>query len=121
MKTKFAVGLLVAIVLVLGISAAAMAAGPGPNYSDGVAGYAGQGAGLSDTYVDADGNGICDNFEVRVPAQDGRGAPAGIGYGTPGANFVDADGDGVCDNCLNGGTQPQDGTGLQVRQGGRWQ
>lgn len=38
-------------------------------------------------FVDADGDGICDN----------RGT-----YPWCGGNFIDADGDGVCDNCLSG-------------------
>jgi hypothetical protein len=84
-----------------------VAAGPGPAYGNrDTAGYAGRDAVVSESFVDADGNGICDNYEVRVSLQDGTG--------TPGANFVDADGDGVCDNCLNDGTHPQDGTGLQM-------
>ena len=43
-------------------------------------GYCGNGAG----YVDADGDGVCDN--------------RGSGYCGNGAGYVDADGDGVCDN-----------------------
>ena len=35
------------------------------------------------------------------------------------ANFVDTDGDGVCDNCSGTGTPAQDGTGQQMRRGGR--
>jgi hypothetical protein len=121
MKRRFAIGLLVALVLVVGISAMAMAAGPGPAYGNGgAAGYAGQGALISESFVDADGDGVCDNYVDRVPLQDGTGNQWGAGTGTPGANFVDANGDGLCDNCLNGGTQPQDGTGMQMRQGGRW-
>lgn len=37
------------------------------------------------SYVDADGDGVCDN----------RGTACGV-------NFVDADGDGVCDNYASG-------------------
>ena len=51
-------------------------------------------------FVDADGDGICDN--------------RGTGFGGNGAGYVDADGDGVCDNL---GTRPQDGTGRQNRGG----
>ena len=71
-------------------------------------------------YVDADGDGVCDNYATRAGSGYGRGngvpgsnyvdedgdgvcdnAGSGYGRGTgiPGANFVDADGDGVCDNC----------------------
>jgi hypothetical protein len=63
---------------------------------------------------------IISTIEVQVPMQDGTGSRWDAGARTPGANFVDADGDGVCDNCLNGGTHPQDGTGLQMGRGGRW-
>ncbi len=40
--------------------------------------------GVSCSFVDADGNGICDNYGTY-----------GCGMG---AGYVDADGDGVCDN-----------------------
>lgn len=40
--------------------------------------------GVSYTFVDADGDGICDNYGTY-----------GCGMG---AGFVDADGDGICDN-----------------------
>ena len=43
------------------------------------------GTGAGQNFVDADGDGICDNY--------GTGAGRGNGAG-----FVDADGDGVCDN-----------------------
>lgn len=36
------------------------------------------------TFVDKDGNGICDNYEAG-------------GKNAKGANFVDANGDGICD------------------------
>jgi hypothetical protein len=35
--------------------------------------HAGQGALVNESFVDADGNGICDNYEVRVSLQDGTG------------------------------------------------
>ncbi len=47
--------------------------------------------GMGQNWVDADGDGACDNY------QNG-----GLGQGQ-GQNWVDADGDGVCDNCQNGG------------------
>ena len=59
----------------------------------------GRGLGLRNgtgaNFVDADGNGVCDNAGTGV----GRANRAGKGLrnGT-GANFVDADGNGVCDN-----------------------
>lgn len=49
-------------------------------------------------YVDADGDGVCDNY----------------GIGGCGAGYVDADGDGICDNFNTG--NPQNGNGFQ---GGR--
>ena len=51
------------------------------------------------SFVDADGDGVCDN------------------YGTN-RNFVDADGDGVCDNCPNGGIALRNGTGMRYGRGG---
>lgn len=52
-------------------------------------------------FVDADGDGVCDN--------------CGQGMGNPNAprlNFVDADGDGICDNMgANGGQGRQMGRG----------
>ena len=58
-------------------------------------------------YVDADGDGICDNIGSRCVYVDANGdglcdncggARHGHWAGCGGA-FVDADGDGVCDNC----------------------
>lgn len=53
-------------------------------------------------YVDADGNGICDNYASNC---NGYGKHSGCGK-----EYVDADGDGICDNMkyavtynLNGG------------------
>ena len=44
-------------------------------------------AALCEGFVDADADGVCDNFGTHI----GRGNGTGQG-------FVDADGDGVCDN-----------------------
>jgi len=46
--------------------------------------YAINGCGMGVGYVDADGDGICDNYQTY-------GCGMGLGY-------VDADGDGICDN-----------------------
>lgn len=132
MKRRFALGTLMALVFVLGVTVAAMAAGPGPNGAG--TGNAGQGAAIHGTFVDENGDGVCDTYLDRTPAQDGTGnrwggqsaaGQQGIGrqavrggQGAAGANFVDADGDGVCDNCLNGGVPALDGTGSQMRRGG---
>lgn len=93
MKKMRIVALSAAVVLTLGITTA-FAAG-GRNYvdanGDGVCDNYGTGRGAY--YVDADGDGVCDN----------RGANC---------LYVDADGDGVCDNY---------GTGLGGgHHGGRW-
>ena len=58
-------------------------------------------------YVDADGDGICDN------------------RGTGGGNYVDADGDGICDNRGTGGGNyvDADGDGICDNRGaggGAW-
>jgi hypothetical protein len=47
-------------------------------------------------FVDADGDGVCDNYATRP------GSGTGNGRGRQGAGFVDADGDGVCDNAVSG-------------------
>lgn len=47
-------------------------------------------------FVDADGDGVCDNIGTQSKSQ--------------GVNFVDADGDGVCDNegtCTSNGERKQ--------------
>lgn len=112
MKRVILVGLALVAILAISVSlAAAQGAddgavppgGYGPNYvdadGDGVcdncgSGYYGRMNGNGGAnFVDADGDGVCDN--------------CGSGYygrmnGNRGANFVDADGDGVCDNCGTG-------------------
>ena len=62
---------------------------------------AGNGYGRSRNFVDADGDGVCDNYgtgrgQYFVDA-DGDGVCDNYGTGR-GQYFVDADGDGVCDN-----------------------
>ena len=74
---KRLITLFLAVLMVAGLATTAMARG---------------GGGWGRNYVDADGNGVCDNY--------------GTGCGR---NYVDADGDGVCDNY---------GTGCH--RGGRW-
>ena len=69
---------------------------------------------VSQTFVDEDGDGVCDTCG-NVP---GTGAGNQNGNGASGDNFVDLDGDGICDDC-----QPlaaADGSGNQYgRQGGQ--
>ncbi len=90
----------VAIVLVFGTASA----------------YASFTGGQGACYVDADGDGVCDNYG------SGAGCTQSGGCGGQGACYVDADGDGVCDNCGSGagcaqsggcGGRPQDGTGMK--------
>ena len=98
MKKIIAGILAAALVLSVGI-VSAFAAGPdtGRNFvdadGDGVCDNCGTGMGRGAGgqglgFVDADGDGICDNY----------GTGAGRGAGGQGRGFVDADGDGICDN-----------------------
>ena len=55
-------------------------------------------------FVDADGDGICDNTGLPVGVRPGAGMGQGQGVGFVDAdgdgindNFIDADGDGICD------------------------
>lgn len=63
--------------------------------------------GVSCSFVDADGDGICDNYAAQLCGTgagfvDADGDGICDNYGTygcgMGAGYVDADGDGVCDN-----------------------
>ena len=78
-------------------------------------------------YVDADGDGICDNADSRCAYVDvdGDGICDNCGarhghWADCGGAFVDADGDGVCDNCgyypwcggVNGSFVDADGDGV---------
>ena len=74
------------------------------------------GNGRGRNYVDANGDGVCDNYgtgrgQYFVDA-DGDGVCDNCGTGC-GQYFVDADGDGVCDNCTQQGLCPRDGSGRQ--------
>jgi hypothetical protein len=61
------------------------------------------GDGVNDRFVDADGDGVCDNVGQGLPgagtdAPHGQGAGMmGRGHGMHGANFVDENGNGICD------------------------
>jgi hypothetical protein len=88
------------------------------------------GAGQCANFVDANGDGVCDNLGQNVPPRDGTGSQYGtgsqnngqygagqgqaaVGTGVGGnGSFVDADNDGVCDN-LGQNVPPRDGTGSQ--------
>lgn len=90
MKKVFLGILSTAIVLSM-CSAAAFAAGPG----------------CGRHFVDAGGDGVCDNAGNRCAYADADGDGfcdvCGAEHGTcligAGAAFADADGDGICDNC----------------------
>ena len=74
-------------------------------------------------YLDADGNGVCDNCGAAAGSctgyvdADGDGVCDYRGANGSGRGFVDADGDGICDNCTGSGIPLRDGTGR--RAGGR--
>lgn len=90
MKKAFAGVLAIAIVVSM-CATAAFAAGPG----------------CGRHFVDADGDGVCDNAGSRCAYADADGDGVcdicGEAHAQPGGgNFVDADGDGVCDNCQSG-------------------
>jgi hypothetical protein len=120
MTRKLSISFVMAILLVMAISVAAMAAGPGPKNPDAGTGI---GDGIHGAFVDANSDGVCDSFVDRVPAQDGTGKQWGVRgargqqHNATGQNFVDADGDGDCDNCVNGGVPAHEGTGRMMRQG----
>ena len=80
---KVLIGTLTVVLVLTAITAGAFAAGHG------------QGS----RFVDADGNGICDNYTAYCK---------GTGYGT---GYVDADNDGVCDNYASGGQGTGCGSG----------
>ncbi len=71
-------------------------------------------------FVDADGDGICDNYATgSYGGGYGAGNGAGAGVGCPG--YVDGNGDGVCDNYAQGicyGTHHGNGAG--AGNGGGW-
>lgn len=110
MKKAF-VGILAATAAVIIGTTSAFAAAQGTGYrrnfvdadGDGICDNAGRGeAGCGRYFVDADGDGICDN--------------AGRGGAGCGRYFIDADGDGVCDNYGNAGQGRGRGNGFR---GGR--
>ena len=76
----------------------------------------GQGGAGGVQYVDANGDGVCDNIGERPGFVDADGDGicdnnCGRGSGCGGMEFVDEDGDGVCDNIgING--RDSDGDGI---------
>ena len=61
------------------------------------------GLGGQSRYVDANGDGVCDNRTVNWVDANGDGICDNRGTNGQGAGYVDADGDGVCDNRAAGG------------------
>ena len=90
---KALLGILAAVAALSVVTTAAFAAGPGGGRC----------------FVDADGDGICDNAGTRCVYADADGdgvcdicgAYHRCGVAGAGGNFVDADGDGVCDNAAS--------------------
>lgn len=93
-------GILTAVLAVSLCAATAFAAGPrcgryfvdadGDGICDNCGARHGHWAGCGGAFVDADGDGVCDNCG-SYPWCGGAGG-----------NFVDADGDGICDNFQSG-------------------
>ena len=110
MIRKLMVPLFAAMMLVMLMSAAALAADV-PSVSP-------NGAGQASYFVDADGDGVCDNTGLYLGQQSGAGSQIGAtGQGGNGS-CLDADGDGVCD-ALHPQLRPADGTGRQNGAGAR--
>lgn len=125
-----------ALVVALALPTAALAA-PGGGFGQLFASCQGQGLGMAimrsqatvdqacgRAFVDADGDGVCDNFGNGRCAgyvdADGDGVcdnyAAGNGCGRV---FVDENGDGVCDNGGRGGCGAGAGQGAGSGYGGR--
>lgn len=77
-------------------------------------------------YVDADGNGICDNCNAvhqgcNYVDENGDGICDNYAAGGRGRYCIDADGDGICDNYLTGnGCGRGRGRGYGCGRGGRF-
>ena len=126
MLRKWIVSSTVAGMLIVGVAGAALAA-------DTTAAVPPYGTGQCTQFVDANGDGVCDNAQqnggvgggLRQGAQGGQAGQAGTGLGVNrSASFVDANGDGQCDlfQDANGDgvndSAPRDGTGNQQQRGG---
>ena len=113
---KLAGPVVIALVLTVVLTSSVMAAGKPP--------AAPYGSSQCTTWVDENGDGVCDTAGPLAP-QDGTGnqygssnsssqsGGSGTGQNTP-PPFAGTDGDGECDN-----VPPQDGTGNQVQRGRR--
>lgn len=81
---KTLMGILIGLVILAVGVTSAFAAGPGGRHHGG--NYAGTGTGTGVCqYVDANGDGICDNCNAA--------------HTSCGRYYTDANGDGICDNC----------------------
>lgn len=70
-------------------------------------------------YIDANGDGVCDNRTVNWVDANGDGICDNRGTNGQGAGYVDADGDGVCDNrAAGGGMMRGQGRGMGRGAGG---
>jgi len=132
MTRKLIVALSVAALLVFTLAVTAMAADPAPVYGAGPNANAmhsfvdEDGDGLCDNFSDADGDGICDNApQARLNQKlDGTGGPGmGQALGTPRGLGRDDAGRGQGFGHFAKQQAPRDGSGLQgAPQGrGRWQ
>lgn len=100
MNTKLVAGILIAALVATSIGVAAARYGPenGARYVDADGDGVCDNIGERPEFVDADGDGVCDNQGSRGFRGDAR-------------NYVDEDGDGICDNIgING--RDSDGDGI---------
>jgi len=104
MKKRIILGILIVGLVAISIGVAAAQYGQDKN--------------CASTYVDADGDGVCDNYNDRINFvdTDGDGICDNIGQNGRGncgscLNFVDDDGDGICDNIGENG-RDDDGDGI---------
>jgi hypothetical protein len=110
MIRKLMVPVFAAMALVMLMSAAAFAADV-PSVSP-------YGAGQGVYFVDADGDGVCDNTGLYLGQQSGAGSQIGAASQGGNGSCLDADGDGVCD-ALHPQLRPADGAGRQNGAGAR--
>lgn len=108
-------GLLVAVLAATALTGQVLARGP----RDGGAGVRSEAgapaSGFAYGFVDEDGDGVNDRYELCDGTLSGDGETLGAGYG-----FVDEDGDGINDRYgTSDGIPLYDGTGYGAQQGGR--
>ena len=118
--------------LVLTLVPAAVFAGYGSQQGQGIGYVDANGDGICDNhgsacgnYVDANGDGICDNHGSACGNYvDTNGDGICDNHGSACGNYVDANGDGVCDNAGTVNTGHHSGRGMGHHggghHGGRW-